>query len=70
MMAIITSDDLAQDVSGAEALITRHKEHKAEIDTKMDAFTRFTETGQALITQGHFLSDEVGVMRRYIWYLQ
>ncbi len=59
MMAIITSDDLAKDVASAEAQINLHKEHRKEIDTRAKDFTRFTQTGQGLIAQGHFLSDEV-----------
>ncbi len=59
MMALITSDELAKDVAGAEALINKHKEHRAEIDTRLKDFTRFTQTGQALIMEGHFLSDKV-----------
>ena len=59
MTAIITSDELAKDVSAAEALINRHKEHKAEIDTRQKDFNKFTQTGKALIAEKHFLSDEV-----------
>ena len=62
MMAIITSDDLAKDVAGTETMISRHKEHRAEIDTRLKDFTKFTQTGQALIADGHFLSDEVGLL--------
>ena len=61
MMAIITSDDLAKDVAGTETMISRHKEHRAEIDTRLKDFTKFTQTGQALIADGHFLSDEVAL---------
>ncbi|XP_034253991.1 spectrin beta chain, non-erythrocytic 1 isoform X5 [Thrips palmi] len=59
MIAKVTAPDLAQDVPGAEALITRHSEHKAEIDTRSDAFEKFYTTGKQLIDQGHFLSDEI-----------
>lgn len=31
MRAIISADDLAKDVAGAEALLERHQEHKASI---------------------------------------
>ncbi|XP_052120778.1 spectrin beta chain, non-erythrocytic 1 isoform X4 [Frankliniella occidentalis] len=59
MIAKVTAPDLAQDVPGAEALITRHSEHKAEIDTRSEAFDKFYTTGKQLIDQGHFLSDEI-----------
>ena len=58
-MAIITSDELPRDVTGAEALISLHKEHRAEIDTRQKDFSRFKQTGQSLIEDGHFLSEEV-----------
>ena len=59
MLAVITSDELARDVGGAETMITRHREHRAEIDTRSKDFTRFTHTGEQLIKQGHFLSSEI-----------
>ncbi|XP_014672524.1 PREDICTED: spectrin alpha chain-like [Priapulus caudatus] len=59
MMAIITSDELARDVPGAEALIEKHKEHRAAIDMKMGAFEKFTRSGEDLIARGHFLSDDI-----------
>ncbi|XP_064623906.1 spectrin beta chain, non-erythrocytic 2-like isoform X3 [Lineus longissimus] len=59
MMALITADDLAKDVSGSEAQISKHKEHKAEIDTRMDQFANFVNTGETLIAKGHFLADEI-----------
>ena len=59
MTAIITSDELGRDVSSAEALINRHKEHRAEIDTRLKDFSRFSMTGKQLIADGHFLSQEV-----------
>ena len=59
MTAIITSDELGKDVSSAEALINRHKEHRTEIDTRLKDFTRFSMTGKQLIADGHFLSQEV-----------
>ncbi|XP_041352702.1 spectrin beta chain, non-erythrocytic 5-like isoform X2 [Gigantopelta aegis] len=59
MMAIITSDDLAKDLPAAEAMIVRYKEHKAEIDSRQEAFTKFKDTGQYLINNGHFLSEEI-----------
>lgn len=51
MIAKVTAPDLAQDVPGAEALISRHSEHKAEIDTRSDAFEKFYTTGKQLIDQ-------------------
>ncbi|XP_048512555.1 spectrin beta chain, non-erythrocytic 1 isoform X2 [Athalia rosae] len=59
MVAKVTAPELARDVPGAEALISRHNEYKAEIDTRHDAFTKFYKTGKGLIQQGHFLANEV-----------
>ncbi|KAK9736583.1 Variant SH3 domain [Popillia japonica] len=38
MKAIISADELAKDVTGAEALLERHQEHKGEIDAREDSF--------------------------------
>jgi hypothetical protein len=59
MMAKMTAPDLAQDVLGAEALIVRHEEHRAEIDSRTDAFTKFSQTGYKLIAEGHNLAHEI-----------
>lgn len=59
MMALMTSDELARDVPGAEGLINKHKEHKAEINTRTEAVVKFTESGRRLIADGHFMADEI-----------
>jgi len=59
MLARITADDLAKDVSGAEALICRHKENKTEIDARVKDITRFTQRGKALIADKNFMASEV-----------
>ncbi|XP_073969406.1 spectrin beta chain, non-erythrocytic 5 kst isoform X2 [Rhodnius prolixus] len=59
MIAKVTSPELAQDVPGAEALISRHLEHRAEINSREEAFFQFYSTGGTLINQGHFLASEV-----------
>lgn len=59
MIAKITAPDLAQDVTGAEALIARHTEHYAEIIARSDEIAKFYADGDKLVHQGHFLSDEV-----------
>lgn len=57
--ARITSDELARDVAGAEALLARHREHRAEMEAKADMFTRFVAIGDQIVASGHFMSDEV-----------
>jgi len=59
MQARITADDLAKDVSGAEALISRHKENRSEIDARVKDITRFTQKGKALIAEKNFMASEV-----------
>lgn len=50
-MAKVTAADLTQDVDGAERLIMRHGEFKAEINSRQDSLNRFYDTGNDLIKQ-------------------
>lgn len=59
MVARITAPELATDVAGAEALLTRIKDHRAEIDSRREAFEKFYTDGQKLISEKHFLAHEV-----------
>ncbi|XP_060065678.1 spectrin alpha chain-like isoform X1 [Ylistrum balloti] len=59
MKAIISADDLAKDVAGAEALVDRHHEHKGEIDAREDSFKTTAEAGQRLVNADHYAADEV-----------
>ena len=59
MQARITTDELAKDVAGAEALVNRHKENKAEIDARTKELNRFIQKGNSLIAAKNFLSAEV-----------
>eukprot|EP00118_Oscarella_pearsei_P018140 m.184464 g.184464 ORF g.184464 m.184464 type:complete len:3710 (+) comp39319_c1_seq2:34-11163(+) len=59
MKSQILADDLASDVPGAEALITRHKEHKAEMDARKLNFDEFLERGGELVSANHYSSEEI-----------
>ncbi|XP_076313686.1 LOW QUALITY PROTEIN: spectrin beta chain, non-erythrocytic 5-like [Tachypleus tridentatus] len=59
MKALITSDELAKDVAGAEALLARHKENKSEINARIESCNRFREKGNTIIKSGHFMADDV-----------
>ncbi|XP_060596253.1 spectrin alpha chain, non-erythrocytic 1-like isoform X2 [Ruditapes philippinarum] len=59
MKAIISADDLAKDVAGAEALLERHQEHKGEIDAREDSFRSAMESGNKLVDTNHYAADEV-----------
>lgn len=59
MKAIISADELAKDVAGAEALLERHQEHRGEIDAREDSFVATTEAGKQLLDRAHYATDEV-----------
>ncbi|XP_060526882.1 spectrin alpha chain isoform X2 [Cylas formicarius] len=59
MKAIISADELAKDVAGAEALLERHQEHRGEIDAREDSFAAIAAAGVNLLDKGHYASDEV-----------
>lgn len=59
MKAVISADELAKDVAGAEALLEQHQEHKGEIDAREDSFNSTAEAGQRLLDEGVPQSEEV-----------
>ena len=59
MKSLICTDELATDVTGAEALLERHQEHRTEIDARSGTFQAFELFGQQLLQADHFASDEV-----------
>ncbi|KMQ97932.1 spectrin alpha chain [Lasius niger] len=59
MRAIISADELAKDVAGAEALVDRHQEHKGEIDARADSFDATTLAGNKLLEKQHYAAEEV-----------
>ncbi|XP_043236847.1 spectrin beta chain, non-erythrocytic 2-like isoform X8 [Amphibalanus amphitrite] len=59
LLAKITAPELARDVAGAEALLARHAEYQAELQTRQDAVDAFISRGQELISSGHFMSTDI-----------
>lgn len=59
MQALVSSDELAKDTSGAETLLERHQEHRTEIDTRAAAFNAFDSFGGQLLVRQHFASAEI-----------
>ncbi|KAK7505097.1 hypothetical protein BaRGS_00003667 [Batillaria attramentaria] len=59
MKAIISADELAKDVAGAEALLERHQEHKGEIDAREDSFLSCADAGERLVASNHYATEEV-----------
>ncbi|XP_077778947.1 spectrin alpha chain, non-erythrocytic 1-like [Podarcis muralis] len=56
---LVSSDELAKDVTGAEALLERHQEHRTEIDARSGTFQAFEQFGQLLLARGHYASPEI-----------
>ena len=59
MVAVLQTDEIPQDVPGAEAMLLGHLEHKDEIDARQTSFTVFEKQGEALVDAGHYASREV-----------
>ncbi len=57
--ALVSSDELAKDVGGADMLLERHQEQRVEIDAKNPAFTAFESFGGQLLAKQHFASSEI-----------
>uniref|UniRef100_A0A0K8TCJ0 Spectrin alpha chain n=1 Tax=Lygus hesperus TaxID=30085 RepID=A0A0K8TCJ0_LYGHE len=58
-MSLVSSEELASDVTGAEALLERHQEHRTEIDARSGTFQAFEMFGQQLLQSGHYASVEI-----------
>uniref|UniRef100_A0A8C4M8C6 Spectrin alpha chain, non-erythrocytic 1 n=1 Tax=Equus asinus asinus TaxID=83772 RepID=A0A8C4M8C6_EQUAS len=56
---LVSSDELAKDVTGAEALLERHQEHRTEIDARAGTFQAFEQFGQQLLAHRHYASPEI-----------
>uniref|UniRef100_A0A3Q3W9R3 Spectrin alpha chain, non-erythrocytic 1 n=1 Tax=Mola mola TaxID=94237 RepID=A0A3Q3W9R3_MOLML len=56
---LVSSEELAKDVTGAEALLERHQEHRTEIDARAGTFQAFEQFGQQLLLRGHYASPEI-----------
>lgn len=59
MHALVISEELANDVLGAELLIKRHEEYKREIEKQWLKYEEMQRAGDDLMKNGHFMSTEV-----------
>ncbi|NXP72171.1 SPTN5 protein, partial [Ramphastos sulfuratus] len=59
MHALVISEELANDVLGAELLIKRHEEYKREIEKQWLKYEEIQRTGGDLMKNGHFMSVEI-----------
>jgi spectrin alpha len=59
MKSEMSGDELAKDVNGAEALLERNSEHKAEIDARESFFRVTADSGRALLDSNHYATEEI-----------
>jgi spectrin alpha len=59
MRALVHSDEMAKDVTGAEALLERHREHRAEIYAREQSFKNFENFGKELLANQHYASEDI-----------
>uniref|UniRef100_A0A0K0ELE0 SH3 domain-containing protein n=1 Tax=Strongyloides stercoralis TaxID=6248 RepID=A0A0K0ELE0_STRER len=59
MNQLVSSKELANDVTGAEALLERHQEYKTEIDSRAATVNAFDQFGNQLINSNHYASEDV-----------
>ncbi|CAI9551620.1 unnamed protein product, partial [Staurois parvus] len=60
MHALLISEELANDVAGAELLIKRHEEYKREIDKHWVKYEDLQRTGNNFLEKRHFMAVEIG----------
>ncbi|XP_071600765.1 spectrin beta chain, non-erythrocytic 5 [Heliangelus exortis] len=59
MHALVISEELANDVLGAELLIKRHEEYKREIEKQWLKYEEMQQAGGGLMKNEHFMSLEI-----------
>lgn len=59
MHSLIVSEEVANDLLGAELLIKRHKEYKLDIDKQWLKYEDLEQIGNNLVKEGHFMCMEV-----------
>lgn len=53
------AENPVRDMNSVDLLRKRHAELKAEIEAREDTFTAVAKTGEAMIENGHYASEEV-----------
>lgn len=59
MHQLVSSEELANDVTGAEALLERHQDYRTEIDARAATFVSFNQFGNQLINSRHYAAEDV-----------
>nr|XP_051714443.1 spectrin alpha chain, erythrocytic 1 [Oryctolagus cuniculus] len=57
--AMVSSQELAEDLTGTEFLLERHEEHHAEMEAEAPTFQALEDFGAELIDSGHRASPEI-----------
>lgn len=61
------ADKPVRDVSGADLLRTRHEEIRAEIEARQDMFDTVLKSGEQLIENKHYASEEVRMTSSHLF---
>ncbi|XP_044800096.2 spectrin alpha chain, erythrocytic 1 [Bubalus bubalis] len=56
---MVSSQELAEDLTGTEIMIERHQEHRADMEAQAPAFQAFEDFGTDLTISGHRASPEI-----------
>ncbi|EDV21767.1 uncharacterized protein TRIADDRAFT_59818 [Trichoplax adhaerens] len=59
MNSLVSSNELAHDVPGAETLLEVHLEHRTEIDSRDESLQNLKNFGQSLIDKEHYASEDI-----------
>ncbi|XP_042315999.1 spectrin beta chain, non-erythrocytic 5 [Sceloporus undulatus] len=59
MHALVISEELANDLLGAELLIKRHEEYKHDIEKQWLKYEDLEQIGNSMMMDGHFMSIEI-----------
>lgn len=63
----LQTEEHARGVSTVDLLKKRHEELRAEIDARDDTFTSVAETGNAMISAGHYDSSNVSFVTKLLF---
>ncbi|XP_027467817.2 spectrin alpha chain, erythrocytic 1 isoform X1 [Zalophus californianus] len=56
---MVSSEELAEDLTGTEILLERHQEHRADMEAEAPTFQALEDFGAELISSGHHSSPEI-----------
>lgn len=59
MTQLVSSEQWANDITGAEALLDRQQDYRTEIDARTGTFQAFEQFGDQLIQNRHYASEDI-----------